>query len=111
MSTTLKTIVCIACLLFAQALFAESNPVIIDVRSTEEYNSGHIENAWHMPHTEIGTLITKKNIAKDTPIILYCRSGGRAGKAKKVLSQMGYTAVKNGGGLKDMQKRFSIQQE
>ena len=54
--------------------------LIIDVRTKEEYNSGHLENAVNIPHTTIETEIF--NVTKDfnQKIIIYCRSGGRVGE-------------------------------
>ena len=84
------------------------DPVIIDVRSDKEFNSGHIKGALHMPHTEIGSLIATQVQDKDADILLYCRSGNRAGIAKKTLESLGYTSVKNGGGLKDLKETHPV---
>ena len=75
-------------------------PIIIDTRSAEEYAGGHLEGALLMPYGEIGGMIEAKVPDKCTPIVLYCRSGGRAGMAKKTLAAMNYTNVENLGGMK-----------
>ena len=76
-------------------------PVVIDVRSQEEWDEGHVESAILIPHNQIGKQITKRVPDKATPILLYCRSGGRAGRAMTLLKKMGYTDVTNLGGLDD----------
>lgn len=80
--------------------------VVIDVRSRDEWDGGHIEGAHHMVHTEICDLIGEKVPEKDKPIKLYCRSGMRAGKAKEALEGAGYTNVANLGGLDDARNKL-----
>ena len=81
-------------------------PLIIDVRSKDEWDSGHIASAVHIPHTQIGDRITEHAKSKDQKIILYCRSGGRAGKALETLKSMGYTNVENAGGYEDIKDKY-----
>ena len=75
--------------------------LIIDVRSSGEFEDGHVEGALNIDISDVmqGTL---PDVSKDTPIILYCRSGGRASLAKQILESAGFTDVTNGGGLLDM---------
>jgi len=82
---------------------------VIDVRSLPEWNSGHLEQATHIPHTEIGDRIGEVTTQKDAKIIVYCRVGGRAGLAKSTLEGLGYTNVENGGGYDDVVQRFQQQ--
>ena len=88
----------------AAVQYAAADDMWIDVRSPQEYAADHLDGAKNIPHTEIGTEIKKLNLAKDTKIKLYCRSGVRAGMAKKTLEEMGYTNVENMGGLEDAKK-------
>lgn len=74
-------------------------PIIIDTRSPEEYEGGHLDGALLMPYGDIGGMIEAKVPDKSTPIMLYCRSGGRAGIARKTLVAMNYTNVENLGGM------------
>lgn len=74
--------------------------LVIDTRSPEEYAQGHIAGAPLMPYDRIGELIVKQVPDKSTPIRLYCHSGGRAETARETLTSMGYSDVKNLGGLK-----------
>lgn len=71
---------------------------IIDVRTLDEFQTAHIPNALHMPYDTIETTITTQLPIRDTPIILYCRSGKRAEIAKTTLTKMGYSHVINAGG-------------
>jgi len=88
---------------FAAFSFA-ADDIWIDVRSDKEWNSGHLDGAVHIPHTEITEKIVSLTDDKNAPIKLYCRSGGRAGIAKKELEKMGYKNVTNVGGLKDAEE-------
>ncbi len=76
-------------------------PVIIDTRSQQEYADGHLEGALLMPHDAIGGLIETRVPDKNTPILLYCRGGGRAEMARKSLVSLNYTKVENLGSLQD----------
>ena len=72
---------------------------LIDVRTKEEYEAGHLRKAINIPLDEL----TENNlpIEKDFSIILYCRSGVRAEKAAKTLVELGYTNVSTFGGIID----------
>ncbi len=74
-------------------------PIIIDTRSKQEYAAGHLDGALLMPHDVIGSLIEAQVPDKGTPVLLYCRGGGRAEAARKTLTSMNYTHVKNLGGM------------
>lgn len=73
-------------------------PLVIDVRTVEEYAEGHLQGALNMPHQNIATLITAAGVDKDTPIQLYCKSGRRAAIAEDSLRTLGYQHVDNLGG-------------
>lgn len=78
-----------------------ANAVWIDVRSAEEYASGHINDASNMSHQAILAGVEAQGLTKDTPIYLYCGSGYRASVAKDTLEAQHYTNVINVGGLDD----------
>jgi phage shock protein E len=80
--------------------------IVIDVRSQEEWDSGHVEQAIHIPHTEIAERISEVTDNKDAEIVVYCAVGGRAGKAKTTLETLGFTNVENAGGYDDVKDRF-----
>ena len=72
--------------------------VLLDVRTAEEYRDGHIDGSVNIPLDRISSV---KNIIKDksTPLYVHCLSGGRSGQAVSYLKQIGYTNVKNIGGI------------
>lgn len=80
--------------------------VLVDVRSQAEFDSGHIEGAESMPLDRIHLGIARAVPDKTTPLLLYCRSGARSGRARTMLSGMGYTHVKNGGGIRSVASRL-----
>lgn len=76
--------------------------LVVDVRTYEEYGSGHVENALNIPHTEIEESLDKLGSDKQREIVLYCRSGRRSGLAKDALRERGYNNVHNAGGYSDL---------
>lgn len=85
---------------------SDSDVFVIDVRTEDEWNSGHVEQAAHIPHSEIAERISEVTTDKGAKIVVYCAAGGRATKAKDALEQIGYTNVENGGGFDDVKERF-----
>lgn len=79
----------------------ESDYVIIDARTTEEFNEGHIEGAILIPEYEIGDRAEAELPRKDQLILVYCRSGRRSKIAAQELVDLGYTNVKEFGGIID----------
>lgn len=74
----------------------DNGAIVIDVRSIDEYNQGHIKNAINLPLDKIDTI----GYDKDTTIIVYCATGVRSLEAVNKLSDMGYTSLYNlDGGL------------
>lgn len=74
---------------------------LIDVRTAEEFASGHIPGAINIPVQELGQRLDE--VATDQPIVLYCRSGNRSTQAATLLSQQGYTGIYNLGGITSWQ--------
>lgn len=72
--------------------------MLVDVRTPEEYAEGHLPEAVNIPFEQIAEAFAKQGIAKDTPVVVYCRSGRRSGIAKESLEKAGYQEVYNGGG-------------
>ena len=68
----------------------KNNLVIIDVRTSEEFQQGHVANAINVPFSEIVDNPAVLTSSKGKAIVLYCRSGYRAGKAAEVLHKDGY---------------------
>ena len=76
------------------------NAVVLDVRTQEEYDSGHIKGAVLLPVDAITEETAREVIpAKDTQVLVYCRSGNRSVTASKALAQLGYTEVYEFGGI------------
>lgn len=71
--------------------------VIVDVRSVEEYKSGHIKNAINVPLPNISEI----DISKDKKVIVYCRSGSRSLTSAGELHKLGYKYIYNMGGILD----------
>ena len=81
----------------------DKGALLIDVRTQGEFAAGHLEGAANIPHQYIVSALGQQAIAKDQPIVVYCRSGNRSGIAQRALSEAGYTNVFNGGGLNALQ--------
>ncbi len=79
-------------------LFA-TNTFVIDVRTDDEFKSGHLESAINIEWQDIVSVASI--IDKDDQIYLYCRSGNRSQKATNILIDVGYKNVINLGSLKD----------
>lgn len=77
----------------------------IDVRSADEFNAGHLQDAVNIPHDQILARIQAVNPDKNAPVNLYCRSGRRAETALTELKNAGYTNVTNHGGYEDLVKK------
>ena len=79
----------------------EKDYVIIDARTEEEFAEGHIENAILIPEYEIKDRAEKELPDKEQLILVYCRSGRRSKIASDELVKLGYTNVKEFGGIID----------
>ena len=79
----------------------ETDYIIIDARTEEEFAEGHIENAILIPEYEIAKRAEKELPDKDALILVYCRSGRRSKIASEELVKLGYTNVKEFGGIID----------
>lgn len=99
----LTSLLCLL-VLTATSQFITADTIWLDVRSTLEYKMGHLEGAVHLPHSEVSEQASTLLPNKDDEILVYCRSGGRAGKALTTLKALGYNNVKNIGGLGDAEK-------
>lgn len=78
---------------------SEDDEIVLDVRSIDEYNEGHIEGAILLPSDEIKEKIKTLIPDKNKIILLYCRSGRRSALAAKELIEFGYTNVYDFGGI------------
>ncbi len=75
--------------------------IILDVRTQEEYQEGHIEGAILIPDFEIESKAEEILTDKNTTVLVYCRSGRRSALASQKLSDLGYTSIYDFGGIID----------
>ena len=80
---------------------SEEDYIILDVREQEEFDAGHIPGAILIPYTEIEAKAEKVLTDKGELILVYCRSGRRSKIASENLAKLGYTNVKEFGGIID----------
>ena len=80
---------------------SEQDYIILDVRTQTEFDEKHIPGAILIPHDEIGERAAQELTDKDQLILVYCRSGNRSKKASEVLKDLGYTYIREFGGIND----------
>ena len=71
----------------------EKTAYVLDVRSPEEYASGHVPGAVNIPYDQVASRIAE--VPKDKDVVLYCKSGRRAGIAAEVLASQGYERLQH----------------
>ena len=79
----------------------EENYILLDVRTIEEYNDGHIPGAINIANESIRTDEIAELPDKEQRIYVYCRSGNRSKQAAKKLVKLGYTNIIEIGGIMD----------
>lgn len=79
----------------------ESGVIILDVRTKEEFDAGHVKGALLLPDTEVADKAADLLKDKDAPILIYCRTGRRSALAADTLIGMGYTRIYDFGGIVD----------
>ena len=84
-----------------QIMDTEEGYIILDVRTQEEYDEGHIPGAIVISHEEIAEKAEDVLTDKDQLILVYCRSGRRSKIAAEALVKLGYTNIKEFGGIID----------
>ena len=87
----------------AQLILRDTTVVLLDVRNLDEWNSstGHLKNAILIPLQNLRSETSKLHELRDRLIVVYCRSGNRSGKAAKILSDSGFSAVNLQGGIRE----------
>ena len=78
--------------------YAQKNAILIDVRQPDEYAQGHIPGARSVPLQKLRDFSLEVT-DPDTPIYVYCLSGGRSARAVRALRGVGFTAVTDLGGI------------
>ena len=84
-----------------QIMDTEEGYIILDVRTQEEYDQGHIPGAIVISHEEIEEKAEQVLMDKEQLILVYCRSGRRSKIAAEALVELGYTNIKEFGGISD----------
>lgn len=92
-----------------RSLTAHKGTVIVDVRTAEEYNEGHIESSINIPLQTMGDSI--ESLKHYEKVIVICRSGKRSAKAKAELEEAGFTNVYNGGGWEHLKAILEAREE
>ncbi|MCL2572800.1 MAG: rhodanese-like domain-containing protein [Defluviitaleaceae bacterium] len=85
----------------AEEIMLQDGVLILDVRTPEEFQSGHIENAILLPYSDLFALAESVILDKDMTILVYCQSGRRSNIAAWLLYELGFTAVYDFGGILD----------
>ncbi|MFC5077436.1 Thiosulfate sulfurtransferase PspE precursor [Vibrio thalassae] len=85
----------------------EQGALLVDVRTPAEFADGHLASAKNYPLSDIDKYFA--HIDKSTPIVVYCRSGNRSGKALDYLTSIGFSHVHNAGGFEEMREQKSAQ--
>ena len=79
-------------------------PIVVDVRTPAEFSGGAYPGAINIPVDEVQMRISEIG-SKSRDITVYCASGARSAYAQRILMQLGFTNVKNGGGIAQMMNR------
>ena len=85
----------------AEIMDKNDDYIILDVRTIDEYNAGHIPNAICIPNETIGNNTISELSDKEQLILIYCRSGNRSKQAAEKLKKLGYTNLIEFGGIID----------
>jgi len=89
----------------AARIAAGDAPLILDVRTPEEFAAGHIPGAVNVPHDELAERLSEIPAARSEEIVVHCQSGRRAAQAESVLGEAGYTQ------LRDLEGHFQAWQQ
>jgi len=76
-----------------QLMQGDNKIVLLDVRTVEEFAEAHIPDALNIPHKELEARLAELSGAKNTQIVIYCRSGRRAEVARELLAKSGFSQL------------------
>jgi rhodanese-related sulfurtransferase len=79
----------------ASQLDENNAPLVLDVRSSREYEAGHVPGALHIPYDQLASRLEELGGGKDREIVVYCELGGRAEVAADILENAGYSRVRD----------------
>lgn len=95
----------------AKQMMDAGNVTIVDVRTEDEYNQGHVPGAILIPLQTIGDEMPEQLPEKDASLIVYCRSGVRSKQASDKLVALGYTSIYDMGGIIDWTYETELPEE
>jgi rhodanese-related sulfurtransferase len=90
-----------------QALAEEAKAVVIDVRTQEEFDQGHIEGALNIDFSKPDFIAQLKSFDRSLNYKIHCRSGFRSGRAKVIMESVGFKNVEDLGGLNQAAKKLN----
>ncbi len=76
-----------------EAVYDNGTHQLVDVRTAEEFEEGHLKNAQNISVTDADFEENMSKLDKDEPVYLYCRSGKRSAKAAQILKEMGFKEI------------------
>jgi rhodanese-related sulfurtransferase len=79
----------------AARISSNAAPIVLDVRTPDEFAAGHIPGAINVPHTELVERLPELELPVDVEIVVHCERGGRAEAAEAILRQAGYAQVRD----------------
>lgn len=79
----------------AEDFIRNNNPLILDVRSPEEYGTGHLRNSRNTPLPGMDNFALDLKEYREKPVLVYCHAGMRSARAAQILIQQGYQKVYN----------------
>lgn len=82
----------------------QEGAILLDVRTQGEYANGSVPKAVNIPLDQL--VVKCGRYSKQTPIIVFCRSGMRSQQARRILEQLGYERIYNGGGVHTVRKQL-----
>lgn len=88
---------------------SETDYIILDVRTQEEYEEGHIVDAICIPNETIDETVIEALPDKEQLILVYCRSGNRSAQASEKLAKLGYSNIKEFGGINTWQYEITTE--
>jgi len=69
--------------------------LLLDVRTPEEFGSGHIPGALNVPHNEAGNWLRNQNLSRDLEVVVYCETGRRSATVQQLFVNAGFTSVRH----------------